>query len=519
MTDGGVVEGPRNGLAQLVERRAASSPGGVFVLGARGDRIVTFAALAAAAQRWRGVLDGLGLPAGSTVGLAIADPVDFALVFLATVAAGRTAAPLDARATADEFAGSFARVAPRVIVADREAPGGLGADAPGWAVMPPGGFELATPAVDALRRGVVAGAPEPDRTGCGERAGGVVLATSGTTGRAKVVWLDEGRLLHTAAAVARAHGLSPSDRGFNPLPLFHINAEVVGVLATLVAGASLVLDEGFHRTAFWSLMARHRVTWINAVPAVLARLTTLEEGEAVPAGIRFARSASAPLPVPVLEQFEAATGVPVVETYGMTEAASQITANPLYGVRKPGSVGVPVASEVRVVGDESAAGRVLVRGPGVIAGYASHGHDDRVSPEGWLETGDLGYLDEDGYLYLVGRADDVINRGGEKVHPKEIEDVVLAEQGVAAAVVVGWAHVALGHVPVAYLVPEHAGTLCHEEIECLVDRVRDRCMRTLSRAKRPAAYHVVASIPLGATGKVRRRAVAVCTPVYSLLVQ
>jgi acyl-CoA synthetase (AMP-forming)/AMP-acid ligase II len=157
------------------------------------------------------------------------------------------------------------------------------------------------------------------------------LASSGTTGVPKVIPLHQGQLLHTARNVADHHRLTPGDRGFNPLPLFHINAEVVGLLASLVAGSCLVLDDRFHRTRFWALMADRRITWINAVPAIVSRLADPRPDEVIPSRIRFIRSASAPLPVATATRFEANTGIPVVETYGMTEAASQITANPVSG--------------------------------------------------------------------------------------------------------------------------------------------------------------------------------------------
>ena len=155
--------------------------------------------------------------------------------------------------------------------------------------------------------------------------------------------------LHTARCVVAHHDLTADDRCFNSLPLFHINAEVVALLSSLVAGSCLVLDDRFHRTGFWELMGERRVTWINAVPAIISRLAELRPDETVPAGVRFIRSASAPLPVATADRFEERTGIPVVETYGMTEAASQITAHPLSVPRRAGSVGVPVGVELRVV--------------------------------------------------------------------------------------------------------------------------------------------------------------------------
>ena len=188
--------------------------------------------------------------------------------------------------------------------------------------------------------------------------------------------LREDQLGHVAAGVAGHHRLTPADRGYCCLPLFHVNAEVVGLLATLAAGACLVLDRKFSRRGFWELIEQQRITWINAVPAIIAVLA-MDPPAVPPAGrVRFVRSASAPLPPSVLRRFEAASGIPVIETYGMTEAASMITANPLDGPRKAGSAGLQAGAEVRVARLAAgryvpcpalAVGRVQIRGRGVIA--------------------------------------------------------------------------------------------------------------------------------------------------------
>jgi oxalate---CoA ligase len=518
-------------LAELVWFRSLAGGAHPYVEHARTGRVVTFGDLRRVTTRWAGLLDDLGVRPGTTVGLAVADAVDFSMGFLGVIAAGRVAAPLDPAAPDAELASVCARVRPLVVLSDRPAPAGVEAD---WVVLRRGSFDLGDPEPSAGVAGMplagVTGLPpafgQPALSSSGAVAGGLVLSTSGTTGTPKLIRLTDSQLLHTARSVARHHRLTVADRGFSSLPLFHVNAEVVGLLAALVAGATVVVDDRFHRTAFWDDMARHRVTWINAVPAIVARLVPLAAGEVVPPGIRFVRSASAPLPTATLHRFEDATGLPVVETYGMTEAGSQITANPLDGPRKPGSVGRPVGVELRVVVAEAdddpsgpAVGRVEIRGPGVIGAYAGAGYEERVDDDGWLDTGDLGYVDGDGYLFLVGRADDVINRGGEKILPREVEEAILADPDVRAAVVVGWDHQVFGRVPVAFVVADGvAGDDDRPRAEAIVDRLHRRCARDLSRPKRPVAFHVVAQLPAGANGKVRRSMVAPQEAIYSLLV-
>ncbi|HTX63072.1 MAG TPA: AMP-binding protein [Acidimicrobiales bacterium] len=520
------ASGAATSVSELVRHRSERGCDDVYLESARGGRMVTYGELHRVVARWGSVFEELDIGPGTVVGLALSDPVDLALMFLAVLASGRTVAPLDHSATDGELVAACTRTAPMVVISDRTGPSGAPTD---WLTTAPGACPLpATRSAERTARD--AGGRSGGRRTCANPdaatggAAGVVLSTSGTTGVPKVIRLDEARLLHTACAVAGHFELAPFDRCFNALPLFHINAEVVGLLATLVSGGTIVLDDRFHRRGFWSVVAHHRVTWINAVPAILARLAVLEAGERVPDGIRFARSASAPLPVPVLERFERVTGIPVVETYGMTEAASQITANPLAGRRRPGSVGLPVGCEVRVVDGSGApgapgeVGRVGIRGPGVISAYSSPGHADRVDPAGWLDTGDLGYRDADGYLFLVGRADDVINRGGEKVYPKEVEDVVFAEPAVRSVAVVGRDHEVLGQVPVAYLILDGVESEDDESLAAaLVDRIQRNCTRLLSRTKWPAEYHVVDRFPQGATGKVRRGALSGTPTVFSVL--
>ncbi len=507
----GVAPSRAEGLsvAELVRVRSVHAGDDVYLESAGDAPGVSYGELGRAVASWAGRFEQLGVAPGATVGLGLSDPVELAVVFLAVLATGRCVAPFDHSATDAELVALRRRTTPRIVISDRRAPRG---DEGGWLTMQPGACRSPFPPPSA-------GTPSAG-------TGGVVLSTSGTTGVPKVIRLDEAQLLHTASAVAGHLDLAPSDRGFNALPLFHINAEVVGLLATLVSGATIVLDGRFHRLGFWAEMARHRVTWINAVPAILARLAVLEEGERVPAGIRFARSASAPLAVPVLERFERSTGIPVVETYGMTEAASQITANPLHGPRKPGSVGPPVAAEVRVVtGDRAPArhgeiGSVEIRGPGVIGAYVSSGYDARVDAEGWLETGDLGHLDDDGYLFLAGRADDVINRGGEKIYPREVEEVLLLDPDVLSAAVVGQDDDVLGRVPVAYLVAAGVHEGGDETLAAgLVARLCDRCTRLLSRPKRPVVYHFVDRLTEAPTGKVRRDALEAGRVLFSLPVR
>jgi acyl-CoA synthetase (AMP-forming)/AMP-acid ligase II len=491
-----------NPLLGLVREQSAVLGTTTYLASAYGDhrgshRVLSYRELALAVAGWIDRFDAMGVAAGATVGLAIADPIDFAVVYLSTIASGRWAAPLDPTLPLPGATGLVAaleRVEAAAVFADRPAPSGMGLR---W-------VEIG----DAVSMVASDGASAWDAPPSG---GGAVLASSGTTGAPKVVPLRQDQLLYTARTIAEHHRFTPGDRGFNSLPLFHINAEVVGLLATLTSGACLVLDDRFHRTDFWRRMAEHRITWINAVPAIISRLSELRPGEAIPPGIRFVRSASAPLPTGTLTAFEDATSIPVVETYGMTEAASQITANPVDGPRQPGSVGRPVGVELRIVASGGsrahATGHVEIRGPSVITAYGGGRHQDRFDADGWLRTGDLGHLDADGNLYLEARVDDVINRGGEKVLPRDIEELLLFDPDIVAASVVGQPDPVFGQVPVAYLVvrPDRSWTGDRASVDDVLQRSRRRLDAALVRSKRPVSLRVVSQLPCGATGKVQRR--------------
>jgi acyl-CoA synthetase (AMP-forming)/AMP-acid ligase II len=488
--------------ALLAQRQAETPLRTAFVEGFTGRR-VTWGAIAVAAADWTAQRRRLGVAPLARVGVVMGDPLVAATAHLAALAAGVTVAPLNPQAPADELAGEIRSLGLSAVVTDGTGAADLddlaAAGAQVW-LTGPGGLRL------ARFRPFPAPATSP-----GPAA--LIMASSGTTGPRKIIPLSEAQLLGTAAAIAAHHRITPDDRGYSPLPLFHINGLVVGVLSTLVAGSSLVVDCRFSRTRFWSVADAHDVTWVNLVPAMIGLLADDAPAPgAVADRIRFARSASAPLAPATLGRFEGRTGITVLETYGMTEAASQIAANPLDPRRRrPGSVGFGVDTEIRVV-DETGrtvrpevVGAVEIRGHNVVERYWSatdHGLSDRPArqPGGWLTTGDVGRLDADGYLYLAGRRDDVINRGGEKLYPAEIESVLLDDRRVTAAVVVGRPHPVVGEEPVAIVLAD----VPRRDRDRLRADLEQRCRRALSPFKRPVDITVAETLPAGPTGKVRR---------------
>ena len=268
---------PFDSVRSLLEHHASVAGESTYLLSARDGRQLSYAELLTRVASWRDELRSHDIAIGARVGLMISDPIDFATAFLAVLFDGSWIAPLDPTIdwTGQQFERRRSNLHLNAVVSDRSAP--LGGHIP-WITWPN----------ETSRGAASTEATTPS-------SGGLVLSSSGTTGTPKVIALTEPQLVHAATLVARHNLLSSSERGFNALPLWHINAEVVGLLATLVAGASLVLDDRFHRTNFWRLVDECEATWINAVPAIISRIATLNEGETAPSRLRFVRSASAPL--------------------------------------------------------------------------------------------------------------------------------------------------------------------------------------------------------------------------------
>ncbi len=336
----------------------------------------------------------------------------------------------------------------------------------------------------------------------------LLLHTSGTTSRPKLVPLTQRNLAASARHISESLALRPADRCLNLMPLFHIHGLAAALLASLAAGGSVVCSPGFHALRAFDWLGDFEPTWITAVPtmhqSLLARCADRRD-VVRNHRLRFVRSSSAALPVTVSEQLEWTFGVPVVEAYGMTEAAHQMASNPLPpGRREPGSVGPAAGPEICILsaGGEplpaGAVGEVAIRGPNVFAGYEDNPEANGAAfVDGWFRTGDEGSLDDDGYLWLSGRIKEQINRGGEKVPPLEIDQRLLAHPAVAEAVCFGVPDARLGEEVAAAVVLE-AGAATSESA------LQDFVAETLAPFKVPRRILVVDKIPKGPTGKLQR---------------
>jgi acyl-CoA synthetase (AMP-forming)/AMP-acid ligase II len=338
----------------------------------------------------------------------------------------------------------------------------------------------------------------------------LILHTSGSTGRPKRVPLRHFNLAVSSANIANTYALSEKDVSLCIMPLFHVHGLIGSTMSTLVSGGTVVVPTKFNALSFWKTVGEHRVTWYSGVPTMhQLLLARAHHKPAEAASLRFIRSCSAPLSPEIIGKIEDLFGVPFVEAYGMTEAAHQMTSNPLPPRhRKAGSVGVGTGLRVRIMDKDGndlgndRRGEVAIQGANVFRGYDNNPEANaRAFVGGWFRTGDEGWLDEDCYLHLTGRIKDIIIRGGENIAPHEIDEVLLKHPAVAAAVTFGYAHPTLGEDVAAAVV-------LHEPHGATEKALIKHCRESLAEYKCPKKIYLVKSIPTTATGKVRRRAVA-----------
>ncbi len=331
----------------------------------------------------------------------------------------------------------------------------------------------------------------------------LLIFTSGTTGAPKGVMLDHANLDAMAEMGRQALRVGPTDRCLLILPLFHVNGIVVSVLIPLLAGASVVIAERFDPHTFFATVEQQQPTFFSAVPTIYTMLAALpDDVRPDTSSVRFGICGAAPASAQLLGRFEARYGFPLIEGYGLSEGTCASTINPVDGERRAGTVGIAFpGQQIRIV-DEAGTdvaigvdGEVIIAGPNVMRGYLGRPDETaRVIRDGWLHTGDIGHLDSDGYLTLVGRSKDMIIRGGENIYPKEIEDVLTSDPTVLEAAVVGVPDEKWGETVAAYVQPSPGRVINPEVLHAL-------CARKLAGYKRPTSITVMDAIPKNAVGK------------------
>ena len=454
-----------------------------------------------------GTLRRLGIGRNNRVAIVLPTGPEMASAFV-SVAAGATTAPLNSAYRDEEFEFYLSDLNAKALIV------GTTDDSPAVAVaerLGVGILRLSSQPTDAAGlfdlNGDAVTEPSPD--GDAEPADiALVLHTSGTTSRPKIVPLSHANVCASARNISATLALKRDDRCLNVMPLFHIHGLMGAVLSSISAGGSVYCPPGFNALRFFSWLEEIRPTWYTAVPTmhqtILARAERNRE-IIDQAKLRFIRSSSASLPSQVMAELEEVFGVPVIESYGMTEAAHQMASNPLPPrARKPGSVGLPAGPEVAILNDSGTiqdngtVGEVAIRGDNVTAGYEANPEANASAfTDGWFCTGDQGIIDEDGYLTITGRLKEIINRGGEKISPLEVDEILMDHDAVTQAVTFALPHDKLGEEVAAAIVLREGVSLTEKEL-------RDFAGRRLAAFKVPRTIIFLDEIPKGPTGKMQR---------------
>ena len=484
----------------------ASARDDAVAIAAHGAPPLSYAALRALIDRTQRSLNELGIGRGDRVAIVLPNGPEMAAAFLC-VASAAASAPLNPAYKQDEFEFYIEDLKAKALIVESgsESPALRAAEKLGVAVITltpepqagAGAFGLSGSSTGAAAR---PGPAEPQDIA-------LILHTSGTTSRPKIVPLAHANIWTSARNIATSLELSASDRALNVMPLFHIHGLIAGLSAPLSRGGAVFCTPGFNALKFFAEMEEAKPTWYTAVPTMHQTILTRagRHKEIIARhSLRFVRSSSSSLPPTVIGELEAAFKCPVIEAYGMTEAAHQMASNPLNGLRKPGSVGIPAGPEIAIMDEvgrllsRGETGEVVIRGENVTAAYENNPKaNGEAFVNGWFRTGDQGVIDADGYLTLTGRLKEIINRGGEKISPREVDEALMDHPAVLQAVAFAVPHPMLGEDVGAAVVLREGLSATEQELGAFLSE-------RLAAFKTPRKILFLAEIPKGATGKLQR---------------
>jgi acyl-CoA synthetase (AMP-forming)/AMP-acid ligase II len=479
-------------------------------ISAPGRSALTHGALRALIERTLASLNGWGIGRNDRVGIVLPNGPEMATCYMAC-ASGVTSAPLNPAYRADEFEFYLSDLNAKALIVDQgsTSPAVEVARKLGLRVLElvpdlsagAGSFTLTNPSGGVAPAAARGGFAQADDVS-------MVLHTSGTTSRPKIVPLSQGNLAASASNIRNTLQFTAADCGLNIMPLFHIHGLIAGVLAPLAAGSQVFCTPGFNALKFFAWMDEARPTWYTAVPTmhqtIISRASkNLDVIARHP--LRFMRSSSSSMPPQVIKELEEIFKAPLIEAYGMTEATHQMCSNPLPpAVRKPGAVGLAAGPEVAIMDEDGsllpqgAIREIVIRGANVTRGYENN---DKANGEaytnGWFRTGDQGQIDAEGYVSLTGRLKEIINRGGEKVSPREVDEILMDHPAVAQVVCFGMPHPKLGEEVAAAVVLREGQSATERDLQAFVSQ-------RAAEFKVPKKILVMDEIPKGATGKLQR---------------
>jgi acyl-CoA synthetase (AMP-forming)/AMP-acid ligase II len=495
--------------ASTIRDLLAKGEGDAVAIAAPAAAPLTYRSLREQVDETVFALNAVGIGRGDRVAVVLPNGPEMATAFL-SIAAGATSAPLNLQYRAEEFEFYLTDLAAKALVVEAGAPS-VATDVAARLGVPVIVLEP-TPEKGAGRFRLDTGSvPSGASASSGPAAPSdvaLVLHTSGTTSRPKIVPLTHRNVCASARNVSCTLALTAADRGLVVMPLFHIHGLIAGVLAPLSTGGSVFCAPGFNPLKFFSWVNEARPTWYTAVPtmhqAIVARAG--HNPEVIAANpLRFIRSSSSSLPPQVLAELEATFATRVIESYGMTEAAHQMTSNLLApGERKPGTVGVAAGPEVAIMDEDGQilpqgrTGEIVIRGDNVTLGYENNPKANAEGfAHGWFRTGDQGVVDADGFLSITGRLKEIINRGGEKISPREVDEVLMDHPAVLQVVTFAIPHDKLGEEVGAAVVLREGHTVAERDL-------RDYVAGRLVQFKVPRRVIVLDEIPKGPTGKLQR---------------
>lgn len=491
-------------LREHVDFQAGKRPEAIYLIAPEPDMSMTFGELQQASRRLSRYLSSQGIRPGEKVALLMHNGYQACRLFVGAMYGGYCVTPLNLLAHPAQLEYVLDHCDARIVFAAPDQMERLQA-ALARVPRPIRVIECDVDAKEFLP-------PDEGDEGLaevGEEDDALMMYTSGTTGKPKGVVLANRAVVSGGQFVSAAQALGPDDRVLGSLPLYHINAQIVTATAPLVHGGSLVLPHRFSTSSFWELVVRYRCTWINVVPTIIGYLLDgadpRERGLDIGA-VRFCRSASAPLPPSQHRAFEEKFGIGVIETMGLTETAAPCFSNPLDpSKRKIGSPGQAFGNEAKIIDGEGrtllprATGEIMIRGANLMKCYYKNPEetDKSLTADGWLHTGDLGYLDEDGFVFVTGRIKELIIKGGENIAPREIDEVLICHPAVLEVATVGIPDERYGQDIMACVV-------LRPDITCSESDLREYCRQELGPYKTPRVFRFLDELPKGPSGKVQR---------------
>ena len=500
----------RKTIAAVIDRHGENQGERVFLIDPEQDRHLTFAQLKDSVASIRAGLEATGVLPGGKVAFLLDNGYWTPQLFLGVMAAGRVIVPLNAVSGTRQLEHVLGHSDAEVVIVSATYRERLGE------LMAAVDREIRVVDLDEANGpqwpGSGANPPATESTEISEKDPALLLYTSGSTGLPKGAILNQRAIVTGGENVMLGHDLTAADRVLCVLPIYHINGAMVTVAAPLVSGGSVVMPSRFRASRFWELVATHQCTWSSVVPTIIKYLLDRAGQEPFEFGgddrlrrFRFGRSASAPLPAVVLQQWEDTFHVPMIETIGLTETAGTVATNPMPPrARKPGSVGLPCGNDIIVV-DESdqecppfESGELVIRGDNVLDYYYKNPEATQGAfMDEWFRTGDLGQKDDEGYLYITGRLKELIIRGGENIAPREIDDVLYKHDAILEAAAVGVDDENYGQEVVACVV-------IREGYEATAEELKQFCEQAVGGVKCPKTIYFMDDLPKGPSGKIQR---------------